>query len=64
MQLKGDDASTSIKKRACQRAGTSAHIKNEVASGDAGVIYEPFGPPTIESMPSPSCPFPGHGGPS
>jgi hypothetical protein len=64
MQLKGDDPSSSVYERASERAGTGTHIKNEVARGDASIVNEPFGPPTIESVPSPSCPFPGHGTPS
>jgi hypothetical protein len=64
VQFEGDHASTALHERARQRAGTGADVQYEVAGHDAGVINEPFGPPTIESVPSPSCPLPGHGRPS
>jgi hypothetical protein len=64
VQFKGDDARTSIDERACERTGPRADIQYEVASRDAGVINKPFGPSTVESMPSPSCPMLGHGVPS
>jgi hypothetical protein len=64
VQFKGDDARAPRHQRVRDRAGSRADIQDQVASGDTGVINEPFGPPAIESVPSPSCPFPGHGVPS
>jgi hypothetical protein len=64
VQLEGDDACTVTKQRCGYRPGTGTDVKNEVAESNTGVVNEPLGPSTIESMPSPSCPFPGHGRPS
>jgi hypothetical protein len=64
MQFEGDDTRAVTKQRSRYRSGSGADIKNEVAGTNTGVVNEPFGPPTIESMPSPTCPFPGHGRPS
>src|ERR1700733_6617636 len=44
--------------------GPCAYINDEVAWPNSSVGHQLLGPTTIELMPPPACPFPGHGGPS
>jgi hypothetical protein len=64
VKFKGNDVGASLDEGSRERTATGANIEYQITGRDAGVIYEPFGPPTIESVPSPSCPFLGHGKPS
>jgi hypothetical protein len=59
-----DDPSPLLDKRARQRTGTGANVNDEMAWPNSSVGHHLFGPTTIELMPPPACPFPGHGGPS
>jgi hypothetical protein len=59
-----DDPSSMLDKRARQRPGPCANINDEVAWPNSGVGHHLLGPTTIELMPPPACPFPGHGEPS
>jgi hypothetical protein len=61
MQLECDDSRTTVHQSARQYAVTGPDIQDELASSDIGVAHEPFGPLAIEPVPSPSCPWPGHG---
>jgi hypothetical protein len=61
MQLECDDPRALAHQSTRQHAGTGPNIQNEFARSDAGVAHEPFCPLAIESVPSPSCPWPGHG---
>ncbi len=61
VQLEGNDARASLDEWSDECAGTGTDIENEVAGTYSGVVNESFGPSTIESMPSPSCPLLGHG---
>jgi hypothetical protein len=64
MELEGDDPSATAQQWPRQRAGAGSNIEHQVAATDAGAVHEPFGPRTIEAMPPPTCPLPGHGRPS
>ena len=64
MKFHCDDPSTMLDKRARQRTGPCAYINDEVARPYSSVGHHLLGPTTIELMPPPMCPFPGHGGPS
>jgi hypothetical protein len=61
VQLECDNSRTVVHQGTRQHPGTGPDIQHEIASRDAGVIHEPFGPLAIEPVPSPSCPLPGHG---
>jgi hypothetical protein len=64
VKFKSNNTGASLNERSRERTRTGTNIENEVTGRDAGVSNESFGPPTIESVPSPSCPFLGHGKPS
>ncbi|MGC2176260.1 MAG: hypothetical protein WA614_12470 [Acidimicrobiales bacterium] len=61
MQLECDDSRSLVHQSTRQYAGPGPDIQDELASSDIGVAHEPFGPSAIEPVPSPSCPWPGHG---
>jgi hypothetical protein len=64
VQFKGDDACASTKQWVGDRSGTCSDVEDEVTFVDVGAVDETLGPSTIESMPPPSRPLLGHGGPS
>lgn len=64
MQLDCYDLRAYRDERGRQSACPSTDIENQIASGDAGVLYDASGPATIELMPPPpGTAFRGHGGP-
>lgn len=64
VEFEGDDSCAVSNQVARDRATPGADVENEIVTSDVGVVNEPFGPLTVESVPSPACPLLGHGRPS
>jgi hypothetical protein len=61
MQLDRDHACAGLDEWARERAPTGPDIDDEIAGAEPRVSDEPLSPSGIELMPSPWCPWLGHG---
>ncbi len=62
MQLDRDHACAGLDERASERAPTGPDVDDEIAGAEPRVSDELLRPAGIELMPSPWCPWRGHGG--
>jgi hypothetical protein len=64
MQLEREHGRTGTNKWICECARSSPKIEHEIASANPRVVNQALRPKAMKLVPSPSCEFPGHGGPS
>lgn len=62
MELDGDDPRAALHEWPRERAEAGADVEDEIAGPEPGVSDELLRPAGIELMPSPGCPWRGHGG--
>ncbi len=64
MQFEREYGGAGANKRIRECAGSGPEVEHEIAAANVGVVDETLRPMPMKLVPSPSCEFPGHGGPS